>query len=270
MRSFRHHYPVRPVDTSAITLRGVGIHERMKPGTVKRPRGIDTHLFVYFYTDAFNTHDGKNAHYPSDSMVIWKPFAPHDFGDRNRVWDHSWMLVGGQRVSREVHRLRIPCGAPIAVAGLAGLTEKAFFEIDQEAAKREADPVIVGNLVQNFLIGVGRLQQAPDARSATPQEYLLVKTYMEEHFSEPLTLSQLARRVHRSVPRFATRFKALFGIPPLDYLIRLRMQRAEFLLHDQSYSIGEIGRAVGYTDLHYFSRLFRKRFGRSPNAMRRD
>jgi len=270
MRSFRHHYPVRPVDTSEITLRGVGIHEHMKPGTVKRPRGIDTHLFVYFYTDAFDTRAEGNMHFPAGSIVIWKPFASHDFGDRQREWDHSWMLVSGQRVSREIRRLKIPCGIPLAAAGLAGLTEKALFEIDQEAVKREADAAIVGNLVQNFLIGVGRLLQAPDARTVAPVEYLLVKTYMEEHFSEPLTLGQLARRVHRSVPRFATRFKALFGIPPLDYLIRLRMQRAEFLLHDRSYSIGEIGRAVGYPDLHYFSRLFRKRFGRSPNAMRRD
>jgi AraC family transcriptional regulator of arabinose operon len=269
MRSFRHHYPTRPVDTAAITLRGVGIHERMKPGTVKRPRGIDTHLFVYFYTEAFNTVGGESAHFPAGSLVIWKPLAPHDFGHRARGWDHTWMLAGGQRIARELRRLRIPCETPLAAPGLAGLMEKAFFEIDQEGLQGRADAALIGNLVQNFLIGLGRLLRGPELTAAIPPEYQLVKAYMEEHFAETLTLGQLARRVHRSVPRFATRFKALFGIPPLDYLIRLRMQRAEFLLHDQGYSIGEIGRAVGYSDLHYFSRLFRHRFGKSPRAMRR-
>lgn len=270
MRPIRHHYAIRPVDTPEISLRGIGIHEAMRPGSVNRPRGIDSFLFVFFHEEVTDTVGVRTVRYPAGTLMIWRPHVPHNFGNRQAAWDHTWMLVTGRLIVSELRRRRIPCRVPIS-APVSAVLEKTLFEIDQEAMLQvPADAEYVGNLLRNLFIDIGRSLHRRPRTSAVPREYLHVKAYLDNHFAEPITLAQLAKLVHRSVPRFATRFKAIFGLPPLEYLIRLRMQRAQFLLHDQGLNIAEISRDVGYDDPHYFSRLFRMRFGLSPKQAREN
>ena len=55
----------------------------------------------------------------------------------------------------------------------------------------------------------------------------------------------------------------------MAYVATLRMHRAAYLLADENLRISEIGAMVGYDDLYYFSRCFKKHYGLSPRAMRR-
>lgn len=63
-------------------------------------------------------------------------------------------------------------------------------------------------------------------------------------------------------------FKKEVGVTPLEYLIRVRMKKAETILSAMSgdYSVAEIARLCGYDDALYFSRVFKKYFGCSPSA----
>ena len=268
MQGFRHHYPTWPVQTPQVTLRGIGVHERMGPGSVNRPQGIDCFLLVIFHLDAANSGPNGMQTLPAGSLMLWPPNIPHKFGNLQKRWDHSWLLVGGSLIRREVARLQIPCHQPIALPNSAEL-ESALRGLDREATRTSPDAIVLRNLLQNFFIELSRVITQPDQRLAIPREYSEARTFIEDHYAEPITLEQLATRVHRSVPRFATRFKQFFGVAPLEYLIRIRMQQARYLLLDRSYNIAEAGRAVGYENANYFSRLFRKRYGHSPGEMRK-
>ena len=63
-------------------------------------------------------------------------------------------------------------------------------------------------------------------------------------------------------------FKKEVGVTPLEYLIRVRMKKAETILSAMSgdYSVAEVARLCGYDDALYFSRVFKKYFGCSPSA----
>jgi len=74
--------------------------------------------------------------------------------------------------------------------------------------------------------------------------------------------------VHLSVPHFCSEFKRYFNVPPLEFLIRLRMHVAAHHLGNLSHSITEVAEMAGYTDLFYFSKRFKKWYGMSPRAMR--
>ncbi|MBN1672123.1 MAG: helix-turn-helix domain-containing protein [Kiritimatiellae bacterium] len=63
-------------------------------------------------------------------------------------------------------------------------------------------------------------------------------------------------------------FRAHFGFSPMDYVIRLRLNRAALLLRDPDRNVTETGRSVGYHELYHFSKAFKKHFGRSPTAYR--
>jgi AraC-like DNA-binding protein len=83
------------------------------------------------------------------------------------------------------------------------------------------------------------------------------------------TNAALAKAVGMSRSRFAARFTALVGEPPLAYVSRWRLETAAGLLQDGAFSLGEIAQRVGYDSEAAFSKAFRRRFGTPPGAYRR-
>jgi AraC-like DNA-binding protein len=83
------------------------------------------------------------------------------------------------------------------------------------------------------------------------------------------TNASLAEAVGMSRSRFAARFTALVGEPPLTYVARWRLETAAGLLQDGALSLGEIAARVGYESEAAFSKAFRRRFGAPPGAYRR-
>jgi iron complex transport system substrate-binding protein len=71
------------------------------------------------------------------------------------------------------------------------------------------------------------------------------------------------------VSHFSALFKAHFGTSPIDYLVRLRLRAAAYLLRDVNVSVSSAAASVGYDDLYYFSKLFKKKLGVSPRAYRK-
>ncbi|CAM3272029.1 AraC family transcriptional regulator [Paenibacillus lupini] len=92
--------------------------------------------------------------------------------------------------------------------------------------------------------------------------------YMETHYAEGITVTDIAQLtgMHRS--HLSSRFKHSFGMSPREYLIKLRMERAEEMLHNRTLSITEISLSLGYSDLYTFSRAFCTYYGMSPSHYR--
>lgn len=93
--------------------------------------------------------------------------------------------------------------------------------------------------------------------------------YFKEHYKEEISLEQLAAKMYLSPYYICRIFKSETGDTPIDYLIRLRMEKAKALLEeDPSQSIQEVAAGVGYEDAYHFSKLFKKRYGISPSQMK--
>ncbi|MCB0166075.1 MAG: helix-turn-helix transcriptional regulator, partial [Anaerolineae bacterium] len=65
-------------------------------------------------------------------------------------------------------------------------------------------------------------------------------------------------------------FKKKTGYAPIDYFIRLKIQKACELLETTDQQVSEIGHSLGYPDIYYFSRLFKKVVGLSPRQYRAE
>ncbi len=92
---------------------------------------------------------------------------------------------------------------------------------------------------------------------------------LEQSPAENWTVAQLASMAHMCRRNLTYVFKEALGVPPIDYLIGLRLDRAMQLLRDTDESIGAIAEAVGFADSNYFSRQFRSRLGYSPREYRK-
>lgn len=80
---------------------------------------------------------------------------------------------------------------------------------------------------------------------------------MAQHVNQPLQVAELAAQANVSPSHYFALFKRQTGRAPIDYFIRLRMQRARTLLDSTTASVKEIAVALGYNDPFYFSRVFK-------------
>jgi len=92
---------------------------------------------------------------------------------------------------------------------------------------------------------------------------------MEARPEEDWSYGTLAQFSNLQEDYFAKLFKEVIGMPPNKYLQMIRHREARRLLRETEQTIEAVGERVGYQDLHYFSRIFRKWEGMSPRAYRK-
>jgi two-component system response regulator YesN len=95
-----------------------------------------------------------------------------------------------------------------------------------------------------------------------------VLRYIRENYGRPITLDDAARSVFLSPFYLSHTFKDELGITFIEYITRVRIEEAKKLLSDKSRSMQSIAEAVGYDDASYFSKVFKKNMGVTPNRYR--
>ncbi len=94
--------------------------------------------------------------------------------------------------------------------------------------------------------------------------------YIQEHYAEPLSRQAIAAHVGLSDDYLTSCFHKELGLTPVAYLNRYRVEQARQLLGNTHKSITEIALDVGFSSSSYFSRIFRRETGMSPEAYRRS
>lgn len=92
--------------------------------------------------------------------------------------------------------------------------------------------------------------------------------HLVNHLTESITVESLARASGSSRARLAGLFHQQVGLPPMQYLEQLRMNRAAHFLVYTADAISDIARAVGFKDPKHFSKRFRTRTGQTPCEFR--
>ena len=96
-----------------------------------------------------------------------------------------------------------------------------------------------------------------------------VVAYVEDHLDNGLSLEQMAAAAHLSVYHFARQFKAATGLPPHQYVILRRVERAKQLLQSGSFSLAEVAAHAGFSDQSQFTHHFKRLVGVTPGRFRR-
>jgi AraC-like DNA-binding protein len=99
---------------------------------------------------------------------------------------------------------------------------------------------------------------------AEPVDIWKARQFIEQHSGEELSLSKVAKAVHISPNHLSEKFKLVTGMKFVDYIARLRIEKARHLLRSGNLRISEIAFAVGFQSLSQFNRVFKKLLGMSP------
>ncbi len=92
--------------------------------------------------------------------------------------------------------------------------------------------------------------------------------FMRENVDKKLSVEDMASQHNLSSSYFSILFRKATGMPPIDYFINLKMQKACQLLYADETKIKSVAMALGYEDQYYFSRIFKKFMGSSPEQYR--
>lgn len=127
---------------------------------------------------------------------------------------------------------------------------------------RNASDTIIG------LVGVSRDLRSPVNPSNIPTRVAEALNQFEKDPGRPTTASTLARRAGMTPSRFARLIKRFFGMPPTQYIIRVRVAVATRLLHETQKPVTEIAHACGFYDHSAFARVIRQVTGLTPTQIR--
>ena len=89
--------------------------------------------------------------------------------------------------------------------------------------------------------------------------------YIAEHFAEPLNCNYLAKLCYLSTSQFYNLFNKHFKMTPFKYRDNLIIEKAKVLLKLEEVTVSEIAEILGFADVAYFSRFFKKHVGVSPS-----
>lgn len=142
----------------------------------------------------------------------------------------------------------------------------------REAETKQAGyELICQNVLEILAVRLGRrveLSSASGGRYAS-KECALVRRYIDSHFKENITLSQLSNLVHINKYYLVHTFSREYGVSPISYLISRRLQESKYLLSRTNHSLSQISHMLGFSSPSYFSQSFRRSEKMSPLEYRK-
>jgi AraC-like DNA-binding protein len=97
-----------------------------------------------------------------------------------------------------------------------------------------------------------------------------VVEYVEANLAEPLSLADLAAAAGLTRMHFAAQFRAATGVPPHEYVLRRRIERAQEMLLDDAASLVDVALSVGFQTQSHFTTVFKRFTGQPPRAWRQS
>lgn len=139
-------------------------------------------------------------------------------------------------------------------------------------ARQEYYEIICQNLLEVFILAVIRhikktVAVAPIKKIT--RECRFIEQYINEHFSEDITLQTLSNLTYLNKYYLVHSFKEYKGISPINYLIDRRISESKHLLDTTNHSVAKIATMVGFSSQSYFSQIFKKETNMTPNQYRK-
>lgn len=128
---------------------------------------------------------------------------------------------------------------------------------------RNPDREIIG------LAGVMYPVETPEKQKEIFRELLPVIRHIEEHFTEPVSMKEMAALAGLSATHFNSRFREVLRMSPSQFLLSRRIEHARRLLTETAKELGEVAMDSGFYDQSHFTKRFRKITGLTPRQYRK-
>lgn len=258
-------------------IRKIGFFPHVKYHYVQKEKGCDYGMLIYctggkgWYKIEEKTYEIKENQY-----IIIPPNVPYSFGaDDSDPWTIYWIHFKGALTEQFIPKSHAPKN--ILPGDYSRLQDR--LDLFEEIYNSFSMGYTLENMIYSsmclyqFLASFLYLDQYRSINLPTHKEYLLLSAravhYMQENIHQNLSLEQIASYIKYSTSHFCTLFQKETGVSPINYFIRLKMQKACQYLEMTNRKINEVAALLGFEEPAYFTKMFTKMIGITPSQYRK-
>ena len=196
----------------------------------------------------------------------WHRYRP----DSESGWDEYWIGFSGSHISELMKRQFFSSRQALYTIN----SKRTIVNLFQDCLKQLHDErigfqQIVSSRVIALLAEIHSANQLPQKNASHIESIVQEgKQYLDKHPDELIDMQHLAKELNVSYDYFRRQFKLITGLPPHQYHLLLKINRAKELLSATNTSIKEIAATLNFDTPFYFSRKFKEKTSLSPKAFR--
>lgn len=239
---------------------------------IDRPFGYSAYQWIQTIsgTGILEITDNKIPVPQGHGMMLY-PGTPHIYYAIEEPWTVSWITINGYHIENMLHYIGIKESGVFNISEppvMEALIRKALQILSNPSEMTGLDGSVTAYqlLIYLYKYAANNETERHDLNSKRLQ---LVMAQIEEKLGTPLTIEQLAETAGVTPQYFCEIFKVSTNQRPTEYINQRRIDRAKELIRKNPVRrIRDIAAELGFESSSYFSTVFRKQEGLSPNKFR--
>ncbi|MCF3641060.1 AraC family transcriptional regulator [Rhizobium sp. TRM95111] len=205
---------------------------------------------------------------PGETLLLLVPHNHRYWLEDGGRWEFFWISMNGEEALR-IHRGILAMAGPVlklkpeTVEHLADCSLRLISGGGETPGRASAIAYEAAMVLYDDVFG---------SHPVLGQEYRAMQhviSHIAQNLDKPLPVEELARVSGLSRSHFSRVFAATEGVPPAEFVLRKRLQRATKLLTKAgNLSVKEVSSMSGFEEPNYFAKVFRRHFGASPTEFR--
>jgi AraC family transcriptional regulator of arabinose operon len=260
--------------TKQIYITDIGYYPKARNHYTERPGGISQHIIIYC-TEGYGWLEiNKKKIEVSPSQFIAIPAnTPHKYAaNTDKPWTIYWIHFKGETAAHIVDLILQNSENYKPYLSFNEDRIKLFSNICDNLEKGYSIDTLryVNMIFYHFLSSL--VYEDKFAQSEKDSDHDIISkviTFMQDNINNLIRLEELSSLTRLSTSHFSAVFRAKTGYSPIEYFNHLKIQRACQQISFTSMSIKSIAIGLGIHDQYYFSRMFSKLMGCSPNEYRK-
>ncbi|MBN2486052.1 MAG: AraC family transcriptional regulator [Bacteroidales bacterium] len=255
----------------------IGYFPGVKFHYVNKGAGTDYNMLIYCTKgEGWYEVGDKRTLVKKDSYIILPKNLPYRFGASiHNPWTIYWLHFKGDMAAYllpgDLQPREIGLTEESRVHDRVQIFEEMYANL--EDAFNEKSYIYACSCLYHFIASFTYAEQFQKIRAPQKQKSNLIDNiiyFMRENIERKLTLEALSKQFNYSVSHLSAIFHASTGHSPIDYFIRLKIQKACQFLELTNMKVSQVHASLGFDDAAYFSRSFKKIMGVSPKTYRKN
>lgn len=232
--------------------------------------GIRDHYLVHYVLGGSGLFRWRGAEHRLGTgrgfAIFPGTFADYE-ADGEDPWHYCWVGFHGRAVEHDLASVGVTGPSPLFTYDRDSQVRDCILECVAALREPAGRDFALRALGYRFFHLLAR-QQAPRPANARAAYVTAAISFLNRNFSHPLSIAEVASYVGIDRRYFSEIFRDATGTSPQEYLLRLRIAKARELLSETNLSVAAVAQSVGYADALYFSRLYHRKTGAAPSAVR--
>lgn len=264
--------PSPVAQSTYLYLQEIGYTYIDQPYAIQRTTLI-SYLFVYTLSGTGRLHYRGQSYDLQAGDFFWIDGTAgyHYENTSEEPWELLWIHMYGATIDgyyRQYEVNQLPVYHPEDTSPILALAQQLLQLQYTRTQKTELlNALLLTQLLTEILITT---MYARDNTYTIPSKILNIQSYLEQHYTQAITLDHLAEQYGMNKFQLTKDFKQHIGLPPIEYLIHIRINAAKNLLQYSDKSVQEIANEVGVENVSHFINLFKARVNSTPLSYRKE